>query len=265
VRVPGDTLAPGADRARAAPPQIPHMVVPDLNVGDETGGNAPSGPAPAAPPEPSTRGQLLKRPLVIVMVVAAALATVISRPPVLRAVGHLLVVDETVERADVIVVGVDAAAAGVLEAVDLVHAGVSSRVAVFEDPPDTVDQEFIRRGVPYEDAAERSERQLRAFGITAVERIGRAGGSEEEAIRLPEWCTRQKLAAIVVVTTPDHSQRLRRILRRSMDGHGTKVSVKVARHATFDPERWWQTRGGLRIGIIELQKLLLDVVRHPLP
>jgi hypothetical protein len=198
------------------------------------------------------------------MAVTVAIGTLISRPPVLRAVGHLLVADEAVDRADVIVLGVDAAGAGVLEAVDLVHAGVSSRVAVFEDPPDAVDQEFIRRGVPYEDAAERSERQLRSFGITAVERIGRAGGSEEEAIRLPEWCTRQRVAAVVVVTNPDHSQRLRRILRRSMAGKGTKVSVRIARYATFDPEGWWQTRGGLRIGIIELQKLLLDVIRHPL-
>ena len=240
------------------------MLVPDLNVGEGTEPGTPSGPVPALL-QPATRPRRrLKRPLVLVMAVAFAAATVLSRPPVLRAVGHLLVADETVDRADVIVLGVDAAGAGVLEAVDLIHAGVSSRVAVFEDPPDAVDQEFLRRGVPYEDAAARSERQLRSLGITAVERIGRAGGSEEEAVRLPEWCARQKLTAIVVVTTPDHSQRLRRILRRSMAGHGTRVSVKVTRHASFNPDRWWQTRGGLRIGIIELQKLLLDVVRHPL-
>jgi hypothetical protein len=41
------------------------------------------------------------------------------------------------------------------------------------------------------------------------------------------------------------------------------VSVRTTRYATFDPDRWFETRWGLRIGVVELEKLLLDVVRHP--
>ena len=37
-----------------------------------------------------------------------------------------------------------------------------------------------------------------------------------------------------------------------------------ARYSSFDPDRWWETRGGVRIEIIELQKLVLDVVLHPM-
>jgi hypothetical protein len=234
-----------------------------LNGGHEAAaaGSIRSASAPTSA-VPSTRRRRLQR-LSILLVAALVLATIASRPPLLRAAGHMLVTDQAVDRADVIVLAVDSAGAGVLEAADLVRAGVSSRVAVFEDPPDAVDEEFIRRGAPYEDGAERSERQLRSLGITAVERIGRASGSEEEAVRLPEWCTRENLTTVVVVTTPDHSHRLYRMLRRSMAGHRTVVKVRMARHATFDPESWWRTRGGLRIGIIELQKLWLDVAVHP--
>jgi microcompartment protein CcmK/EutM len=239
------------------------IVSQQLNGGEDTAtAREMRGAPPPASVMASTRRRRLQRWLIGVAV-ALGVGSVASRPPLLRAIGHMLVIDQAVDRADVIVLAVDSAGAGVLEAADLVHAGVASRVAVFEDPPDAVDEEFIRRGAPYEDGAERSERQLRSLGITAVERIGRAAGSEEETVRLPEWCSRQNLAAVVVVTTPDHSHRLYRMLQRSMAGHRTAVKVRMARHATFDPESWWQTRGGLRIGIIELQKLLLDVVSHP--
>src|SRR3990170_6397216 len=128
-----------------------------------------------------------------------------------------LVVDEPVERVDIIVVAVDADGAGVLEAADLVHSGIASRVAVFADPPDAVDREFLRRGVGYEDRAARSTRQLRSLGVTAVEQVPRAvAGTEAEGEVLPAWCDQNKFRSIVVVSLADHSRRLRRVLRRSM-------------------------------------------------
>jgi hypothetical protein len=42
------------------------------------------------------------------------------------------------------------------------------------------------------------------------------------------------------------------------------VIVRPARYSQFDPDGWWDTRGGLRTGIVEIQKLVLDVVRHPI-
>jgi hypothetical protein len=40
--------------------------------------------------------------------------------------------------------------------------------------------------------------------------------------------------------------------------------VRSARYSAFDPDGWWETRGGIRTEIIELQKLLLDVLLHPI-
>ena len=186
------------------------------------------------------------------------------RKPLLRAAGDALVAQDPLGAADAVVVSADSGPAGVLEAADLFHAGVAPRVAVFADPPDPVDREFLRRGVPYEDVAARSLRQLRSLGVTAVEVIPRAvAGSEDEGRVLPEWCREQALRSVVVVSTADHSRRLRRVLRRSMAGLGTRVTVRPTRYSQFDPDRWWHTRDGVRIQVIELQKLLLDIVRHP--
>ena len=132
------------------------------------------------------------------------------------------------------------------------------------DPPDGVDHEFIRRGLPYEDAAAREIRQLKSLGVTDVVQISRVDGTEGEGKVLPPWCDEHQLRSIVVVAAKDHSRRLRRVFDRVMKGHPTRVTVQPERYSSFDPDRWWETRGGIRTEIVELQKLLLDVVLHPL-
>jgi hypothetical protein len=187
------------------------------------------------------------------------------RGPVLRAAGWALVVkDAPVAPADIIVITIDSDGAGALEAADLVHAGVAKRVAVFQDPPSGEDFEFIRRGLPYEDAGARQIRQLKMLGVTDVTQIARVTGTENEGQELPKWSDEQGLRSMVVVATKDHSRRLQRVLNRSMKGHPTQVTVRAARYSTFDPDQWWRTRGDVRTEIIELEKLLLDFVLHPM-
>jgi len=205
----------------------------------------------------------------ILLVVALSGAAVFSisaiRRPILRAAGWALVLNEHVEPADVIVVASDADGAGVLEAADLVHSGVTTRVAVFADPPDAVDREFIRRGVPYEDAAARSFRRLRALGVDTIDYIPKnVAGTEDEGRALPDWCDLHGFRSVVVVSSADHSRRLRRVFHRSMKGHQTRVTVRFARYLVFDPDRWWESHDGIRTEIEELEKLLLDVLRHPI-
>lgn len=202
---------------------------------------------------------------VVVLSSCIAIGVPAIRRHILRSAGWALVLSQQpAKSADIIVVGVSAFGAGTLEAADLVHNGVSTRVAVFADPPDPIDREFLRRGIPYEDAAAVSTRQLRSLGVDNVEQVPRTvAGSEEEGDVLPAWCDQRQYRSVVVVTTSDHSRRLARILQRSMKGHQTSVTVQPARYSQFDPDRWWLTRGGTRTEIIELEKLLLDFARHP--
>jgi hypothetical protein len=205
--------------------------------------------------------------ILVVVALAAATIVVISfvREPVLRAAGWALVINEPVAAADIIVVSLDSGGAGALEAADLVHSGVATRVAVFTDPPSGEDHEFIRRGLPYEDAAARQIRQLRWLGVTDVVQIRRTDvGTEAEGQALPPWCDQHRFRSVVFVAARDHSRRLRRVLDRFMKGHSTRVTVQPARYSSFDPDRWWKTRNGVRTEIIELQKLMLEVVLHPI-
>ena len=202
--------------------------------------------------------------LVVVTLAGLPFAVPSVRELLLRAAGWALVVNEPVAPADIIVISPDSAGAGALEAADLVQSGIATQVAVFADPPSGEDQEFIRRGLPYEDVAARQIRRLRSLGVTDVVQISRVDGTEGEGKVLPPWCDEHQLGSIVVVATKDHSRRLRRVLDRAMKGHPTRVMVQPARYSNFDPDRWWETRGGIRTEIIELQKLVLDIVLHPI-
>jgi hypothetical protein len=209
-------------------------------------------------------GWLRWAPILVVLVAVAIVPVRILREPILRAAGWALVVNEPLASADIIVLSVDSGPAGSLEAADLVQSGVSKQVAVFADPPSGADREFTRRGLPYEDVAARQIRRLRSLGVTDVLQISRIDGTEGEGRVLPSWCDKHRLRSIVVVATRDHSRRLRRVLDRAMKGHPTRVAVRSARYSSFDPDRWWETRGDIRTEIVELEKLLLDVMLHPM-
>jgi hypothetical protein len=201
--------------------------------------------------------------------VALAVVAIVSIPsvrePVLRAAGWALVVNEQVTPADIIVVSLDSGGAGALEAADLVQGGIATRVAVFTDPPDREDLEFIRRGLPYEDWSATQIRRLRLLGVTDVVQIPRIdAGTEGEGQVLPLWCDQHQLRSIVFVAAKDHSRRVQRVLNRAMKGHPTRVTIQPARYSRFDPDRWWETRGGVRTEIVELQKLVFDFILHPM-
>ena len=205
----------------------------------------------------------------ILIVVGLAMAAIVAvhsvREPILRAAGWALVVNEPLAPADVIVVSLDSGEAGALEAADLVQSGIAKRVAVFADSPSAAIHEFIRRGLPYEDASARQIRQLRWLGVTDVMQIPVTDSGTEGGGRvLPSWCDQNQFRSVVFVAARDHSRRTRQVLNRVMKGHPTRVMVQSARYSIFDPDRWWKTRDGARTAIVEVQKLILEVVLHPM-
>src|SRR5271168_1008893 len=109
-------------------------------------------------------------PILVAVALAASAIVAIRclRESVLRAAGWALVVDEPVVPADIIVLSLDSGGAGALEARELVQSGISKRVAVFDDRPSREEHEFVRRGLPYENAGARQIRQLTSLGVTDV-------------------------------------------------------------------------------------------------
>jgi hypothetical protein len=201
----------------------------------------------------------------MMLVVACALVIVPVRTSVLRAMGRFLVATVPLRRADVIVLSVDSDGAGVLEATDLLREHIADRIAVFADPPDAVDREFLRRGVPYHNAAAVSVGQLHDLGIDAAEVIPRTvTGTNDESRDLAAWCADHGYRTVIFVSTLDHSRRTTRVLARATLGGRLKWSVRGSRYSAFDPDSWWTSREGVRIEIVESEKLVADMLLHPI-
>ena len=201
-----------------------------------------------------------------VVITASAVAMPSVRQSLLRTAGWALVVDDPLTAADFIVLSINSGGAGALEATDLVQSGIATRVAVFTDPPSGDDHEFIRRGLPYDDASARQIRQLGWLGVKDVVEITRSdNGTTGEGEALARWARQNEIRSIVFVTSRDHSRRMRRVLKRALSDQSTRIAIRSAKFSGFDPDRWWVSRGGVRTEILELQKLVLDVVMHPVP
>ena len=200
-----------------------------------------------------------------VLVAVSTIGGFVLRVPIMRTAGRLLVVSAEAEPADVVVLAIDAGSDGALDAADLVRRGAAPRVAVFGEPTTSIEREFVRRGVPYEDKAAVLIRQLGLLGVKEARRISTpVVGTENEGAILPRWCVEHGFRTVIVVTSADHSRRLKRVLHRSTKGSSMKVIVYASRYSTFDPDRWWTSREGTRTAIEEGEKLLLDIILHPI-
>jgi hypothetical protein len=89
-------------------------------------------------------------------------------------------------------------------------------------------------------------------------------GTDDESRDLAAWCAQHRYRTVIFVSTIDHSRRTARILARATRGRALSVSVRGSRYSDFDPDSWWTYRTGVRTEIIESEKLLADILLHPL-
>src|SRR5687768_8529235 len=206
------------------------------------------------------RRRRLRLLLVAAVVIGASGALT---PSIVRGIGGVLVATDDLEVVDVIVVPGWTHEAGALEAADLYKRGIASRVAVLEPEPGPSRQELVRRGVVATGDAWVVS-LMRRLGVQTIEVIpGHSTGTDADGKLIASWLEQNHMRSAVVVATSEHSRRLRRIMHRALEDKAVSVLVVSARLSTYEPERWWKTRTGVRTTVIELQKLLLDVATHP--
>jgi hypothetical protein len=175
----------------------------------------------------------------------------------------MLVAEDAPAKADIVVISTDALAPGILEADDLVRAGYATRVAIFDRPVVKANRELARRGANPLNLKVSSLRLLHELGIDDVQVLPAVVGTVDEGRILRDWCAANSIHSIIFISVPDHSRRTRRVLDRALGQHGIKVTLRYAHFAEFDPDTWWQTRGGQRVQAVETEKLLVDYLLHP--
>lgn len=196
-------------------------------------------------------------------VLLVAVIGMIAWRPALRSLGTLLTDRDPVQPADIAVMTSETHPDGELELADLFAERIVARVGVLTPDPSPADREFKRRGIPLEDSAQ----ILAKLGVPASAIVLIAageGGTTEGTEGLARWCLENRIHRVLVVTSPSHSRRVRRALKRAFEHREAVVLVHAPRSDPFRPSDWWEDRTTLRSGLVELEKLLLDYLRHPI-
>jgi hypothetical protein len=201
--------------------------------------------------------------LSLVIVAAVVVALAVFRSTWLTTLGRMMSDPDPIANAAIAVVTQEAGVDGTLAAADLYTARRVERLALLVAEPSPAERELLRRGLPLRDRGS----MLVQLGVPA-ERITRIdagpdGGTTDSSERLAAWLRRSGTAHALIVTSATHVHRFRRALQRAMH-HDVHIAVVTSPYEEFHADDWWQRRSTLRAGLVELQKLTLDYLRHPL-
>ena len=192
------------------------------------------------------RGALVLAPILILAAVT------------LPRLGRWLVVEDPLVKSDAIIVLGGTMYERQLEAVDLYNDKWAPRIYLFRELIDWGELALIERGVPYTTSVDMQIASMVQLGVPrdAIEILDRAGSTAEESDYVRRLVTTQKMARVIVVSSKQHTRRVRLVMRRRLADTATEVIVRPSRYDRSNVERWWTERATLRFTLFETQRLL---------
>jgi uncharacterized SAM-binding protein YcdF (DUF218 family) len=196
------------------------------------------------------QGGIFFRLLFLLLFFALLAILFVGRLPLLRLAGQLWVLDEPSAQSDALIVLSDDnyAADRAFHAAELYREGVA--------PVVVASGRMLRQNAGIADLM---EHDLESFGVPATSIVKlkhRAQNTREEAVEASRLIQARGWKRVTVVTSNYHARRARFIFERVLP---SSVSLRVsgARDSEFDPSRWWETRQGRKLFMLELTGYLV--------
>jgi uncharacterized SAM-binding protein YcdF (DUF218 family) len=185
------------------------------------------------------RGGVLAKLMVLLCFTVFCTFLYLVRHPIFRFVGETWIVEDTLERADAIIVLSD----------DNFYADRATRAAeLYREGKAPWIVASGRRLRPNAGIAELMEHDLVERGVPRekiVRFVHDADGTKEEAEALMRLVKEKKWKHIIIVTSNYHTRRARYIFQRVFP-QDTGVRIASARDGDFDPDRWWEKRQSIK-------------------
>ena len=196
------------------------------------------------------QGGIFFRLLVLLFIFVFLAVVYVGRNPLLRLAGQLWVLDEPAAQSDALMVLGDDNYAGdrAFHAAELYREGVA--------PVVVVSGRMLRQNASLADLM---AHDLESFGVpaTAIVKLKhRAENTREEAVEASGLIQNRGWRRVMVVTSNYHARRARFIFRRILPSN-VSLRVSGARDSEFDPLRWWETRQGAKLFVVELTGYLV--------
>lgn len=168
----------------------------------------------------------------------------------LWALGGFLVVGDRLRQSDAVVLlsGGDDARLG--EAVRIYQAGLAQHLLITETGT------IPKGGGPR--ASTLLQRQAVTEGVAAGDiwtTLGKSSSTRDEAVAVREFCEREGLDSIVVVTDPYHTRRTQWIFQTVFSGSSTRVSIRPVRDHWYRSMTWFFHPRGWQVTLSEYAKL----------
>lgn len=191
--------------------------------------------------------------LALLVVVLAVVALDPLRRPLLTSVGRFLIVQDRLERADMIIVlSGGRGDERVRQAAELYQQGYAPLVLL------SGGEETAGISVP-----EILRRQALALGIPPDALLSEPDSTStaEQARFLRPLLEPRGIRRAIIVTSSYHTRRTRRLFRRAFAGSGIDLRVYPVQRDVFNPDGWWTRDQDTETLVIEYIKLALSVVR----
>ena len=152
-----------------------------------------------------------------------------------------------------------------LEAANLWHEKRIKRIFVTANRESDGYYLLKENDVPIYSKQERNARLLERMGVPKDALIilsGSSNSTESEATQVKRWFAKNPprgASSIVIVTSPTHTKRSKRIFRRHLPSD-VHIFAKPTRFDTFSEKKWWRERHLIKEVILEYQKTFFDLL-----
>jgi uncharacterized SAM-binding protein YcdF (DUF218 family) len=208
----------------------------------------------------SQRGGIFFKLMFLLFLACFAFVIYLVRHPLMRLAGNFWVVDDGPAASDAIVILGDDNYEGdrAARAAEVLKAGWAPRIIA--------SGRYLR---PYASIAQLEQHDLVERGVPAsaiIPLASRASNTREEGEAIGKFIAAHRWKRILVITSNYHTRRARYILKRVLPP-GTMLRVLPAQDANYDPDRWWETRRGVKIFFHESAGMIVAMweLRHQDP
>jgi len=186
------------------------------------------------------RGGIISSLLFLIFLAALFFLLYLVRHPLLRLAGGWWVVSDPLQHADAMIILGDDNFSGdrAARAAELYQAGWAPQVVA--------SGRMLR---PYAGVAGLIQRDLESRGVPAAAIITfdqHAENTRSEAEALRDLVAQRHWHRILVVTSNYHTRRARYVFGKIFPSD-VSVLIESARDSDFDPDRWWETRSGVKV------------------
>ena len=191
---------------------------------------------------------------------ATLLAAYVFRAPLLRGAANLWIVNEPLEKADVIVVLGGGQETRPFEAARLYHQGLASTILIMDSRADpttalglTPAQTAVTRQVLIKQNVPESAIMVAGSGVA---------NTYDESVAVREWVKANGIKKVIIPTDPFHTRRVCWLFHKQLRGEEVRVIVEVAPVRDYTAADWWRHENGMLAFQTEIVKYVYYRVKY---